>query len=110
MRIRIAIGTALLSAALASPALAADGQALFEANCAKCHGKTGLADTPVGKASKAKKFQGDQNLMGDDVAAFVTKSVRDPAKKKHVEVSKKVSDEDLATIAVFVKTLATATP
>ena len=109
MRIRIAIGTALLSAALASPALA-DGKALFEANCAKCHGKTGLADTPVGKASKAKKFQGDEKLMGDDVAAVVLKSVRDPEKKKHKEVSKKVSDEDLATIAVFVKALATSTP
>jgi mono/diheme cytochrome c family protein len=107
MRIRIAIGTALLSAALASPALAADGKALFEANCAKCHGKTGLADTPTGKASKAKKFQGDEKLMGDDIVAVVTQSVRDPEKKKHKEVAKKVTDEDLATIAVFVKTLAT---
>ena len=46
--------------------------------------------------------------MGDDVADVVVKSVRDPAKTKHKEVGKKVSDEDLAAIAVYVKALATA--
>ena len=102
-----AIGIALWSAAAASPARA-DGQALFEANCAKCHGKTGLSDTPSGKATKAPHMKGDEKLQGDDVASVVLKTVRDPSKKKHVEVSKKVSDDDLAAIAVFVKALATA--
>jgi len=105
-----AIGIALLSAAPVSSARAADGKQLYEANCAKCHGQTGLADTKTGKAAKAKKLQGDEKLMGADVADVVLKTVRDPEKKKHREVSKKVSDEDLAAIAVYVKALATATP
>jgi len=104
----IGIGIALLSTVAASAAHAADGKALYDANCAKCHGQTGLADTTTGKAAKAKAFKGDQKLMGDDVADVVVKSVRDPAKTKHKEVGKKVSDEDLAAIAVYVKALATA--
>jgi mono/diheme cytochrome c family protein len=100
-------GIALLLAAPASSARA-DGKELYDKNCAKCHGETGLADTKTGKAAKAKKFQGDEKLLGDDVVDVVRTSVRDPEKKKHREVAKKVSDEDLAVIAVFVKTLATA--
>jgi mono/diheme cytochrome c family protein len=97
-----------LLCAQASAARAADGKTAYEANCAKCHGQTGMADTKTGKAAKAKQFKGDEKLLGDDVADVVTKSVRDPEKKKHKEVAKKVTDEDLAAIAVYVKALATA--
>lgn len=108
MRNRIAmIGIALLLAAPASSARA-DAKELYEKTCAKCHGQTGMADTKTGKAAKAKQFKGDEKLLGDDVADVVLKSVRDPEKKKHREVAKKVTDEDLATIAVYVKALATA--
>lgn len=105
----VAIGIAVLAAWVpASSARAADGKALYDAQCAKCHGETGMADTKTGKAAKAKQFKGDEKLEGDDVAEVVTKTVRDPEKKKHREVAKKVSDEDLAAIAVYVKALATA--
>ena len=102
----VGIGAALLLALPVSSARAADGEALFKANCAKCHGQTGLADTTTGKAAKAPKLKGDEHLQGPDAEAIVTKSVRDPAKAKHVQVSKKVSDADLAAIATFVKGLA----
>jgi mono/diheme cytochrome c family protein len=104
-----AAGIALLAGAPASSARA-DGKATYEAKCAKCHGQTGLADTKTGKAAKAKKFQGDEKLMGDDVADVVLKSVRDPEKKKHRQVAKKVTDEELAAIALYVRTLATTAP
>ena len=105
------IGLVLLTAAPLSAARA-DGKELFEKNCSKCHGMTGLGDTKAGKAAKAKKFQGDEKVMGDDakVADTVLKTVRDPEKKKHREVSKKVSDADLQTIAIYIKALATAPP
>ena len=103
------VGAALLCGTLASGrAFAADGEALFKANCAKCHGETGLSDTTAGKAAKSPKLRGDEKLRGDDVVQVVTKTVRE--KKKHQTVSKKVSDEDLAAIAQFVKTLAVQSP
>lgn len=104
-----AIGIVLSSAAGSSSAQA-DAKALYEAQCAKCHGMTGMADTKTGRAAKAKKFQGDERVMGDDVAKVVVESVRDPEKKKHRQVAKKVTDEELAAIAVYVKALATGTP
>jgi hypothetical protein len=67
-----------------------------------------MADTKTGKAAKAKQFKGDEKLTGDDVADVVLKTVRDPEKKKHREVSKKVTDADLAALAVYVKALAAA--
>jgi len=103
----LGIGAALLLALPPSSARAADGQALYEANCAKCHGKTGMADTTTGKAAKAKQFKGDEHILGAaDVVDFVKKSIHDPEKKKHKEVAKKVTDDDLAAIAVYVKALA----
>ena len=112
MRKWIAVGASgLLLATLASgSAAAADGKALFVENCAGCHGETGNADTKKGKAAKAKSFHETElaaKLTAADGEAFVTKNVRE--NKKHKNVTKKVTDADLAAIAAYVKVLA-ATP
>ena len=44
MRYAISL-TAAFTLAVASVSLAADGAAVFKANCASCHGETGKADT-----------------------------------------------------------------
>jgi len=112
VRAWIALGASgLLLATLAGEsATAADGKALYTKYCAGCHGETGHADTKKGKATKAKSFHEAElsaKLTGPDGAALVTKNVRE--NRKHKLVSKKVSDEDLAAIAVYVKAVA-ATP
>jgi mono/diheme cytochrome c family protein len=94
---------AALFVSVASASLAADGAALFKQNCASCHGATGQADTPAGKALKAPALAGDAKMAGmsdADVAAAIK------ANPKHAGVVKKLSDDDVAAVATYVKGLA----
>ena len=96
---------ATLTLTVASVSLAADGAAVFKQNCASCHGATGKADTPAGKAMKVPALAGDANVaaMTDaDVAAKIKSNA------KHAAVLKKVTDDDIAAVATYVKGLAAA--
>ena len=112
MRTWIALGASvlLLTTLTSGSAAAADGKELFLKQCAGCHGETGNADTKKGKAAKAKSYHEPElaaKLTAADGEALVIKDVRE--KKKHKNVTKKVTDEELAAIAAYVKVLA-ATP
>jgi mono/diheme cytochrome c family protein len=102
----LALGAALVVAA--APSRAADGKEIYETICTNCHGPDGHADTKKGKALKAKSYLDVEELRGtpDAVAAFVKKAVRED--KKHKQISPKVTDEDLAAVAVYVRVLANA--
>jgi mono/diheme cytochrome c family protein len=91
---------------LGSPALADEGKAKFEKVCSSCHGLEGRADTKKGKKLKAADYREVTELKGPDAIQHVEKTVRE--NKKHRQVNKKVSDEDLAAIAQYVQKLAAA--
>ena len=81
-----------------APAALADGAEAYESHCQKCHGADGKSDTPVGKAMKVPHLAGAAPSL-----EAVTAAVRENA--KHKSVSSKLSDDDLAAITEFLKTL-----
>ena len=93
------------SLSVANVSLAADGAALFKQHCASCHGETGKADTPAGKALKVPALAGDAKVAGMS-DADVTAAIK--ANPKHAAVLKKVTDADLAALAAYVKGLGAA--
>ena len=103
MTMRLSLLIAALVLVTASAASAADGAAIYKAQCAKCHGDSGKSDTAVGKAMKVPTLAGDANVqkMSDaDIAARITGNAKHPAGIKGL------SGDDLTAVAAYVKQLA----
>jgi mono/diheme cytochrome c family protein len=103
MMVRPFIGMTALLLITGSAAAAADGAALYKAQCAKCHGDTGHADTTIGKAMKVPPLVGDANIQkmsASDVAARIKGNA------KHPPTVKSLSDDDMNALAAYVKELA----
>ena len=104
MKPRVLMTLLTLGASFVTPVYAAeDGAAIFKAQCAKCHGETGEADTPVSKALKVPMLKGDTKVAGmstDDIVKAVK------ANEKHKSFITKLSDEQTTAAAAFAKQLA----
>src|ERR1051326_1558273 len=86
---------------LATPLFAADGAALYKANCNTCHGPTGAGDTPAGKMMKAKPPGSAevQKLTDGEITASVTNG-----KGKMPAFGKKLSADDIKAVVAYVRT------
>lgn len=86
---------------VATPLFAADGAALYKANCNTCHGPTGAGDTPAGKMMKAKPLGGAdvQKLSDAEIAATITNG-----KNKMPKFGQKLSADDIKALVAFVRT------
>jgi cytochrome c553 len=100
----------IIVAILAATALslrAGDAKALYEKDCAKCHGADGKGDTKMGKKSGAKDYSDAkvQEALKDD-AAF--KAIKEGLKDKDGKVVMKpieeASDEDIKGLVAYMRT------
>jgi mono/diheme cytochrome c family protein len=92
----------LVSLSLALPVMAADDAAvLFQSKCSACHGKTGAADTPMGKSKSIKDLASNdiQKQTDDQLTDFIANG------KGHGFKAKGLTDDQVKALVGFIRTL-----
>jgi len=85
----------------------ADGKALYEDGCAKCHGADGKGQTKMGQKLGAKDYTDAkvQDALTDDAAV---KSIKEGIKDKDGKILMKpaegTSDADIKTLVAYMRT------
>jgi cytochrome c551/c552 len=97
-------------AILATSALAtwaADGKALYEKDCAKCHGTDGKGDTKMGKKLNAKDYTDAKvqaELKDDQAIKAVKEGLKDKAGKTLMKPAEGLSDDDAKAVVAYMRT------
>ncbi len=101
-----ALTAALVLVGLGSVAWSADGKALYDKNCASCHGPGGKGDGPAAKAMKNKPADLTsapvKGMSEADLAKFVKEGKPD---LKPAHPTPKLSDDEVQAVAKYVKGL-----
>jgi mono/diheme cytochrome c family protein len=103
----VSIVVSLLAASVMST-WAADPKALWDANCAQCHGKNGHADTKMGKTLNAKDLT-DPKVQAEFTDAKATQSIKEGVKQNGKTTMKafggKLTDDEVKALVAYVRTL-----
>lgn len=105
-----AIATIMISLLAASVVSlrAADAKANWDANCAQCHGKSGAADTKMGKQLNAKDLT-DPKVQAAFSDAKATQSIKEGVKENGKTTMKafggKLTDDEIKALVAYVRTL-----
>ena len=87
---------------------AADAKANWDANCVQCHGKTGNADTKMGKTLSAKDLT-DAKVQAGFTDADATKAIKEGVKQNGKVTMKafggKLTDDEIKALVAYVRTL-----
>ena len=102
--IALTLGVAALTL---TSARADDAKAIYEKDCAKCHGADGKGDTKMGKKLGAKDYT-DPKVQAavTDEAAFkaVKEGLKDKEGKQLMKPSEGTSDDDIKAVVAYMRT------
>ena len=92
---------------MAVTARAADAKAIFEKDCAKCHGTDGKGDTKMGKKNGVKDYTDAkvQAEMKDDTAIkSIKEGVKDKDGKVLMKPAENLSDDEVKALVAYMRT------
>jgi len=93
----------LLASSLAVPAMAQqNGEAIYKAKCAMCHGADGLGNTPVARSMKIRSLKSDEDLKASDDQLF--KQTKDGVGKMQGYAGK-LTDAQIHDVVAYIRTL-----
>lgn len=99
--------TVAIMAVSALAAKAADGKALYEKDCAKCHGADGKGDTKMGKKSGAKDYTDpkvQEELKDDAAIKAIKEGYKDKEGKVVMKPAEGLSDDDVKALVAYMRT------
>ena len=99
--------TVLIGAMAALSATAADGKAVYEKECAKCHGADGKGDTKMGKKLGAKDYTSAkvQDALKDaDAIKAVKEGFKDKEGKVIMKPAEGMTDDDIKAVVAHMRT------
>jgi cytochrome c553 len=99
--------TIAVIAVSALTARAADGKALFEQSCAKCHGTDGKGQTKMGQKLGCKDYTDAkvQAALKDDAATKAIKEgLKDNDGKSLMKPADGLSDDDIKALVAYMRT------
>jgi cytochrome c551/c552 len=99
----IAIAALVLSA---NSLRAGDAKALYEDQCAKCHGSDGKGQTKMGQKMNAKDYTDatvQAKLKDEDALKAIKEGLKDPDGKVLMKPTEGVSDEDVKGLVTYMR-------
>jgi len=99
------LSLALLAASALSVA-AAEAKALYDKDCAKCHGADGKGETKMGKKLNAKDYTDAKvqaEMKDDDAVKAIKEGLKDKAGKTLMKPAEGLSDADIKGLVAYMR-------